>query len=375
MNAGWDSGLNRTAGRNPKSAIQCAAPLLVEVASLRHTGVMALLADTRGRHLRDLRISVTDRCNLRCPYCMPAEVFGPDYRFLPRAEILTYEEIARLACVFAGLGVRKLRLTGGEPLLRRDLPELVRLLRGIEGIQDIALTTNGLILPAMAPDLKRAGLDRVTISLDSLDDGTFGRMNGKGMGTAPILKAIEVALEAGLAPVKINMVVQRGVNDAEIETMAGHWRGTGVIVRFIEYMDVGTSNGWRLDDVVPAREIVDRISARWPLAAADPAYKGEVAGRWRYADGRGEIGVISSVTNTFCGDCTRARLSARGELFTCLFAARGHDLRGLVRSTRDDSAVAAAIAAIWRARDDRFSELRSEGTAGLPRAEMSYLGG
>lgn len=306
---------------------------------------------------------------------MPAEVFGPDYKFLPRDEILTYEEIARLARVFAGLGVQKLRLTGGEPLLRRDLPDLIRMLRDIDGITDIALTTNGLLLPAMAADLRRAGLDRVTISLDSLDDKTFGRMNGKGVGVAPILKAVDVAQKTGFAPVKVNMVVQRGVNDAEIEAMAGRWRGTGVVVRFIEFMDVGTTNGWRMDDVVPAREIVDRISARWPLQSADPNYPGEVASRWRYADGQGEIGIISSVTNTFCGDCTRARLSARGELFTCLFAAKGHDLRRLVRETRDDGAIRRAIEAIWAGREDRYSELRSAGTIGLPKAEMSYLGG
>lgn len=306
---------------------------------------------------------------------MPAEIFGPDHKFLPRQEILSFEEIARLARVFAGLGVRKLRITGGEPLLRRDLPELIRMLRAIPGIEDIALTTNGLLLPAMAADLKRAGLSRVTISLDSLDDVVFGRMNGKGVGTAPVLKAVEVALKTGLAPVKINMVVQRGLNDGEVETMAERWRGTGVTPRFIEYMDVGTTNGWRMDDVVPAREIVERIGRRWPVQAADPDYPGEVASRWRYNDSAGEFGVISSVTNTFCGDCTRARLSAKGELFTCLFAAKGHDLRGLVRGNRDDGAISAAIASIWLARDDRYSELRSAGTVGLPKAEMSYLGG
>ncbi|MBX3475535.1 MAG: GTP 3',8-cyclase MoaA [Planctomycetes bacterium] len=331
--------------------------------------------DTRGRHLRDLRISVTDRCNLRCSYCMPADVFGPDYRFLPRAEILTYEELARLARIFAGLGVVKLRITGGEPLLRRDLPQLIAQLRAVPGIEDIALTTNGLLLPAMARELKAAGLNRVTISLDSLSDATFGRMNGKGVGVAPVLKAVDVAMQTGFAPVKINMVVQRGVNDTEIEAMAERWRGTGVIARFIEYMDVGTTNGWRMTDVTPAREIVARIHARWPLVNADPNYPGEVAGRWRYADGQGEIGVISSVTNTFCGDCTRARLSARGELFTCLFAAAGHDLRALVRNGQDDAAIADAIAALWQARDDRYSELRAANAAPVPKAEMSYLGG
>ncbi|MBE7492521.1 MAG: GTP 3',8-cyclase MoaA [Planctomycetes bacterium] len=331
--------------------------------------------DTRGRHLRDLRISVTDRCNLRCGYCMPAEVFGPDYKFLPKADILSYEEITRLARAFAALGVTKLRITGGEPLLRRDLPQLIAQLRAVQGIEDIALTTNGLLLPAMARDLKAAGLNRVTISLDSLDDATFGRMNGKGVGVAPILKAVEAAQQTGFAPVKLNMVVQRGVNDHEIEAMALRWRGTGVVVRFIEFMDVGTTNGWRMDDVLPAREIMARINARWPLQSADPNYPGEVASRWRYADGAGEIGVISSVTNTFCGDCTRARLSARGELFTCLFAAKGHDLRALVRNGGSDESLAKAIAAIWRARDDRYSELRAANASPVPKAEMSYLGG
>jgi len=331
--------------------------------------------DTRGRHLRDLRISVTDRCNLRCSYCMPAEVFGPDYKFLPRSEILSYEELTRLARVFAALGVKKLRITGGEPLLRRDLPQLIAQLRNVAGIEDIALTTNGLLLPAMARDLKVAGLDRVTISLDSLNDATFGRMNGKGVGVAPVLKAVESALQTGFAPVKINMVVQRGVNDHEIEEMAKRWRGTGVVVRFIEYMDVGTTNGWRMNDVVPAREIVARIGARWPVESADPNYPGEVASRWRFADGQGEFGIISSVTNTFCGDCTRARLSARGELFTCLFAAKGHDLRALVRTGQSDQALAACIAALWQARDDRYSELRAANAAPTAKAEMSYLGG
>ncbi len=331
--------------------------------------------DTLGRHMRDLRISVTDRCNLRCEYCMPADVFGPDHAFLPRREILDYEEIARLARVFAGLGTRKLRITGGEPLLRRDLPDLIALLRAAPGIDDIALTTNGLLLPTFARALKQAGLSRVTVSLDSLDDKVFGRMNGRGIGTAPVLKGIGAALEAGLTPLKINMVVKRGENDAEIEAMAQRWRGSGVVLRFIEYMDVGTTNGWRLDDVVPAREIVARVHARWPLESADPSYKGEVAGRWRYADGQGEIGVISSVTNTFCGDCTRARLSARGELFTCLFAGAGHDLKGPLRAGVSQDDLRALIEGIWRGREDRYSELRNANTAGLPRAEMSYLGG
>lgn len=333
------------------------------------------LTDTRSRPIRDLRVSVTDRCNLRCGYCMPADVFGPDYAFLPRKEILDYEELVRLARVFAGLGVHKIRITGGEPLLRRDLPNLIEQLRGIPGIDDIALTTNGLLLPTFARPLKKAGLDRVTVSLDSMDDEVFGRMNGRNVGVAPVLKGIEAAQEAGLAPLKINMVVKRGDNDEGIEQMAERWRGTGVTVRFIEYMDVGTTNGWRMDDVVPAREIVKRVNARWPLENLQPSYPGEVANRWRYADGAGEIGVISSVTNTFCGDCTRARLSARGELFTCLFASKGHDLKTPLREGASDEELRALIESVWRKRDDRYSELRNAETAAMPKAEMSYLGG
>jgi GTP 3',8-cyclase len=333
------------------------------------------ILDTRRRPLRDLRISVTDKCNLRCGYCMPADVFGPDYKFLPRNEILDYEEMARLARVFARLGVTKLRITGGEPLLRRDLSRLMELLRDVPGIEDIALTTNGLLLPSVARDLKRAGLSRVTVSLDSLDDETFGRINGRGMGVAPVLKGIDAAIEAGLTPLKINMVVKRGENDHEIEAMAERWRGTGVSVRFIEYMDVGTTNGWRMDDVVPAREMLERLKARFPMDSVEPDYPGEVARRWRYADGQGEVGFISSVTNTFCGDCTRARLSARGELFTCLFAAAGHDLKTPLRDWADDEALEALIRDVWARREDRYSELRNSDTPGLTKAEMSYLGG
>jgi GTP 3',8-cyclase len=331
--------------------------------------------DTLFRPLRDLRVSITDRCNLRCGYCMPADVFGPGYKFLPRAEILDYEEIASLARVFASLGVTKVRITGGEPLLRRDLSSLVSQLRAIDGIRDIALTTNGLLLPSQAKPLKQAGLDRVTVSLDSLDDATFGRMNGLNVGVAPVLQGIDAALEAGLTPLKLNMVVKRGENEHDIEAMAERWRGTGVTVRFIEYMDVGTSNGWRMEDVVPAREIMQRIHARWPLASAEPNYPGEVARRWRYRDGGGEIGIISSVTNTFCGDCTRARLSARGELFTCLFAARGHDLKTPLRKGASDEELRKLIQSIWQRRNDRYSELRTAETAAMPKAEMSYLGG
>ena len=331
--------------------------------------------DTRQRHLRDLRISVTDRCNLRCTYCMPAEVFGPDYKFLPRSEILDYEELARLARVFAQLGVTKLRITGGEPLLRRDLPDFIAMLVRIPGIEDVALTTNGILLPKLAKPLADAGLSRVTVSLDSLDDRTFGELNGRGTGVKPVLAGIAAAEKAGLGPVKINMVVQRGVNDKDILPMAEHFRGTGQVLRFIEFMDVGTTNGWRMDKVVPSREIQKRIHEHWPLESAEPNYRGEVARRWLYKDGHGEVGFISSVTNTFCGDCTRARLSARGELYTCLFAATGTDLREPLREGKTDAELIELIATRWKARDDRYSEIRNQNTAGIKKAEMSYLGG
>jgi len=331
--------------------------------------------DTIKRRLRDLRISVTDRCNLRCTYCMPADVFGPDYKFLPRTEILDYEELARLARISATLGVTKLRITGGEPLLRRDLTDFIGMLRGIPGIEDIALTTNGILLPKMAHDLKAAGLDRVTVSLDSLDDETFGQLNGRGVGVKPVLAGIEAAESAGLGPVKVNMVVQRGVNDKDILPMAEHFRGTGQVLRFIEFMDVGNSNGWLMEKVVPSREIKQMIHERWPLETAEANYPGEVARRWQYTDGQGEIGLISSVTNTFCGDCTRARLSAKGELFTCLFASKGTDLREPLRAGKSDNELRAAIENIWRKREDRYSELRNQNTPGLKKAEMSYLGG
>ncbi|MEZ5993273.1 MAG: GTP 3',8-cyclase MoaA [Planctomycetota bacterium] len=332
-------------------------------------------SDTRNRRLRDLRISVTDRCNLRCTYCMPAEVFGPDYKFLPRSEILDYEELARLARVFAGLGVSKLRITGGEPLLRRDLPDFIRMLRAIPGIDDIALTTNGILLPKMSGSLKQAGLDRVTVSLDSLDDETFGKLNGRGVGVEPVLEGIEAAQQAGLGPVKVNMVVQRGVNNQDILPMAEHFRGTDTVLRFIEFMDVGTTNGWRMDKVVPSREIKQLIDQNWALESAEPNYPGEVARRWRYKDGQGEIGFISSVTNTFCGDCTRARLSARGELYTCLFAEMGTDLRAPIREGKSDAELVELITNVWKRRDDRYSEIRNENTTGIKKAEMSYLGG
>jgi GTP 3',8-cyclase len=333
------------------------------------------ITDTRGRQLRDLRVSVTDRCNLRCSYCMPAEVFGPDYAFLPRSEILSYEEIAIIARAFAELGVRKIRITGGEPLLRRDLARLVTMLRATPGIEDIALTTNGLLLPQLARPLRDAGLDRITVSLDSLDDETFRRITGRATPVASVLKGLDAARAAGFAPVKVNMVVVRGLNEQDILPMAEHFRASGDVLRFIEFMDVGVTNGWRMEQVVPAREILQTIQSCWPVESIEPDYPGEVARRWRYLDGRGEIGIVSSVTNTFCGDCTRARLSAKGELFTCLFADRGHDLRDVLRHGGGEAAVLALIQRIWQRRGDRYSELRSEQTVGIPKAEMSYLGG
>jgi GTP 3',8-cyclase len=332
------------------------------------------LVDTLGRPVRDLRVSVTDRCNFRCVYCMPKEAFGRDYPFLPRAELLTFEEIERLARVFAGLGVEKIRITGGEPLVRRDLETLVGLLARIDGL-DLTLTTNGALLAPKADALRDAGLSRITVSLDSLDDEVFRAMNDVDFPVTRVLDGIDAALAAGLAPVKVNVVVKRGLNEDSVLPMARHFRGTGVVLRFIEFMDVGHTNGWRLDDVVPAAEIVAAIDAELPLEPVEPAYRGEVADRWRYRDGSGEIGVISSVTQPFCGDCTRARLSADGQVYTCLFAANGHDLRARLRSGASDEELTAEIAAIWRARADRYSELRSAATSGLEKVEMSYIGG
>ncbi len=320
-------------------------------------------------------MSVTDRCNFRCTYCMPRDVFGPDYPFLARSEVLTFEEIERLVRVFAGLGVRKVRLTGGEPLLRRDLDKLVGRLAAIDGIEDLTMTTNGALLARRARELHAAGLRRVTVSLDSLDDAVFQSLNDAGMPVARVLEGIAAAQEVGLDPIKVNAVVKRGVNDHTVVDLAAHFRGTGVIVRFIEFMDVGSTNGWRMADVVPAREIVEQIGAAFPLEPIGRAYPGEVAARWRYRDGSGEIGVISSVTQPFCGACTRARLSAEGRLYTCLFAAEGHDLRTLVRSGADDSQLAERIAAIWTHRRDRYSELRSARTPAVRRVEMSRIGG
>ncbi len=330
--------------------------------------------DTLSRPLRDLRISVTDRCNFRCVYCMPKTVFGRDYSFLDRKELLTFEEITTLARAFVANGVEKVRLTGGEPLLRRDIERLVALLAEIPGL-DLTLTTNGTLLPQKAAALRAAGLTRVTVSLDSNDDAVFRAMNDVNFPVERVLEGIEAAAAAGLTPVKVNMVVKRGVNDASIVPMARLFHGSGHILRLIEYMDVGATNGWRLDDVVPAAEIVQRISAELPLEPAEPNYPGEVARRWRYRDGGGEIGVIASVTQAFCRDCTRARISAEGKLYTCLFAQRGTDLRALVRQGASADELAAAIAGVWRVRSDRYSEIRSSRTAALPKIEMSYIGG
>jgi GTP 3',8-cyclase len=335
--------------------------------------------DRLGRPLHDLRISVTDRCNFRCTYCMPKEIFGHDYEFLPKDQVLTFEEITRAATAFAALGVRKLRVTGGEPLVRRGLPELVRMLAALRTTDgqalDLTLTTNGAALRTLARPLADAGLQRVTVSLDSLDDAVFGAMNGVDFPVARVLEGIDAALEAGLSPVKINMVVRRGINEASIVPMAQWARETDVTLRFIEYMDVGHSNGWRLDEVVPATELIDAVTAIWPAEPADAQYRGEVAGRWRYLDGAGEFGVISSVTRPFCRDCTRARLSADGRLYTCLFAVGGHDVRAVLRDGSTDAELVRFLANVWGKRDDRYSELRSQSTSDLPKIEMFAMGG
>ncbi|MPZ47904.1 MAG: GTP 3',8-cyclase MoaA [Dehalococcoidia bacterium] len=331
--------------------------------------------DTLERPLRDLRISVTDRCNFRCPYCMPKEVFGRDYSFLPREELLSFEEITRLARIFVANGVEKLRLTGGEPLLRRDLETLVSMLAEIDGVEDLAMTTNGSLLAPRANILKAAGLKRVTISVDSLDEAVFKVMNDVDFPLDAVLEAIEAANDAGLTPIKLDMVVKRGVNDADILDMARYFRGSGHIVRFIEYMDVGNTNGWRLDDVVPAAEIISRINAVWPIEPLPANYPGEVAERFRYVDGKGEIGVIASVTQPFCGGCTRARLTADGQLFTCLFATKGYNLKKLLRAGASNAEIERYIRSVWGARDDRYSELRASNTIPLEKVEMSRIGG
>jgi len=331
--------------------------------------------DTRGRPLHDLRISVTDRCNFRCVYCMPRAVFGRDHAFLPRAELLTFEEIARLVAIFTQLGVEKVRLTGGEPLVRRELPALVRLLAAIPGLEDLTITTNGVLLPEHAAALREAGLHRVTVSLDADDDPTFMRMNDAGVPVSRVLAGIEAAEAAGLGPIKLNMVVKRGWNEHAVLPMARRFRGTGRILRFIEYMDVGHSNGWRLDEVISADEIISTITAEFPLEPMAPTKPGEVAERYRYADGAGEIGIVASVSRPFCGDCNRARLSADGQLYTCLFATGGHDLRALLRGGASDQELEATLRSVWGARDDRYSEIRSAETVALPKVEMSYIGG
>ena len=362
----------RYASRIPAVPAQLSAP----------TG---LLNDTLDRPLRDLRISVTDRCNFRCNYCMPSEIFDKDYAFLPQTSLLSFEEITRLATIFVAHGVEKIRLTGGEPLLRKNLEVLIGMLSRLQTPQgkplDITLTTNGSLLARKAQALKDAGLRRVTVSLDALDDTIFRGMNDVDFPVADVLKGIEAAQAVGLAPVKINMVVKRGTNDSQILPLARHFRHTGAVLRFIEYMDVGATNGWRMDEVLPSAQVIDHLQTEFPLAAIDPNYAGETAERWRYMDGGGEIGVISSVTQAFCGECNRARLSTEGKLFLCLFAHQGHDLRALLRGNYADDQIAAAVGPIWQARADRYSELR----AALPpdasppgsakRVEMSYIGG
>jgi len=332
------------------------------------------LTDTLKRPLRDLRISVTDRCNFRCVYCMPREVFGPGYQFLQRDQILTFEEITRLARIFVRHGIGKIRLTGGEPLVRRDLHLLIGMLAQIPDL-DLTLTTNGSLLPRQARILKEAGLKRVTVSLDSLDDEVFKAMNDVDFSVAKVLEGMEAAASVGLGPIKVNMVVKRGLNDSSILPMARFFREKGYILRFIEYMDVGHTNGWRMDEVVPAAEIIKRINAEMPLEPVDPNYPGEVAERWRYKDGGGEIGVIASVTQAFCSTCTRARLSAEGKLYTCLFAIKGFDFRDLLRSGATDEEISEASARVWMQRQDRYSEIRSQNTVSLPKVEMSHIGG
>lgn len=336
-------------------------------------------ADRRGRPLQDLRISVTDRCNFRCTYCMPREIFDSDYRFMPHSALLSFEEITRVAGVAARLGVRKLRLTGGEPLLRKNIETLVGMLAQLhtpEGMPlDLTLTTNGTLLAKKARALKEAGLDRVTVSLDALDEALFARMSDSQVTPATVLRGIDAAAEAGLAPVKVNMVVRKGLNDDQIVPMARHFRHSGHILRFIEFMDVGSTNGWNMEEVITGTEILHRIQAEFPMVPVQADYRGEVAARWRYVDGAGEVGVITSVSRPFCGDCTRARLSPEGQLFLCLFATQGHDLRGLIRSGATDEDIAAHLAGIWSVRDDHYSEIRGQETADRKKIEMSYIGG
>jgi GTP 3',8-cyclase len=365
----------RKSGQHRPELAAGPAPVTIARVSMTPTTSDPLPLDKLGRPLHDLRISVTDRCNFRCVYCMPRAVFGPDHAFVPRAELLTFEEIERLVRIFTGLGVEKVRLTGGEPLVRRDLPTLVRNLARIPGIKDLTLTTNGVLLPGQAQALAEAGLHRVTISLDADDDATFMRLNDAGVPVSRVMAGIEAAEAAGLGPIKLNMVVKRGWNEHAILPMARRFRGTGRILRFIEYMDVGHTNGWRLDDVVTANEILATVSTEFPLVPMAPTARGEVAERYRYTDGAGEIGVVASVSRPFCGTCNRARLSADGQLYTCLFATSGHDLRSLVRDGVTDADLEASLRRSWGARDDRYSELRSAATVELPKVEMSYIGG
>lgn len=345
---------------------------------LSHKPTVAMpksVTDVRARPLRDLRISITDRCNFRCRYCMPKTVFGRDYPFLPRAELLSFEEITRLSRLFIALGVKKIRLTGGEPLLRHDLVDLIAQLAALSGLEDLTLTTNGALLPRYAAALKSAGLKRVTVSLDALDEAIFARMNDVGFPVAKVLEGIAAAASAGLTPIKINMVVRRSDNIGEILPIARHFRGSGHILRFIEYMDVGISNGWRMAEVVSSREVLSIIQDKFPLVAVAAAYPGEVAERWRYVDGAGEIGVISSVTRAFCGACSRARLSTDGRLYTCLFASQGMDLRALLRGEANDEQISEALTSLWQGRTDNYSEIRGQGGAPLQKIEMSYIGG
>ena len=356
-----------------------AIPQALSAGGLSAVRRAAMVLDSRLRRLHDLRISVTDKCNFRCTYCMPKDVFGPGYKFLPHDALLSFEEITRFAKISAELGVEKLRLTGGEPTLRRNLPTLIGMLSELRtpagNALDLTLTTNGSTLVKQAKALKDAGLQRITVSLDSMDDAVFRAMNDVDFPVADVLRGIDAALAAGLTPVKVNMVVKRGVNDHTVVQMAKHFKGTGVIVRFIEFMDVGATNGWRMDDVMPSRDVVAAIHAVTPLTAVDPGYVGEVAGRWRYADGTGEIGVISSVTQAFCATCSRTRLSTDGKIYTCLFADHGVDFRTLLRDGASDDEIAALLAGLWQVRTDRYSEIRTADTAKLRKVEMSYIGG
>ncbi|MFN2478191.1 MAG: GTP 3',8-cyclase MoaA [Pseudonocardiaceae bacterium] len=337
---------------------------------------MKTVSDQLGRGVRDLRISVTDRCNFRCCYCMPRDVFGTGFAFMDSSELLSFEEIVRVTKVFAGLGVEKLRLTGGEPLLRHGIEALVEQLAGIDGVDDVAMTTNGSLLAKKARSLRDAGLSRVTVSLDSLDAQTFRTMSDVKIPVSRVLEGIAAAADAGLTPVKINAVVKRGLNAGKgILDLAAFGREHGYIVRFIEFMDVGATNGWRMDDVVSAAAIVGAVNGEWPIEPVDPAYVGEVAARYRYLDGAGEVGVITSISQPFCGTCTRARLSAKGELYTCLFAGLGHDLRTPLRDGTSDDEIEKHITSIWKGRTDRYSAQRTTATLGLPKVEMSYIGG